>query len=137
MKRHIKGLSGIRRWMLSGTAILVATAPMTAQAKDAPQAELEARLKMLEQAVSDLKAELAQARADQASAQVQAQQQAAVQTQAIETRMAAVEARPQAPAEGFNVGGTNFKLGGFIKTVASYSRYDDGVVATGSLGKDF
>ena len=137
MKRHIKGLSGIRRWMLSGTAILVATAPMAAQAKDAPQAELEARLKMLEQAVSDLKAELAQARADQASAQVQAQQQARVQTQAIETRVAAVEARPQAPAEGFNVGGTNFKLGGFIKTVASYSRYDDGVVATGSLGKDF
>ncbi|MGE4409195.1 MAG: DcaP family trimeric outer membrane transporter [Sphingobium sp.] len=140
MNRHEKGLSNIRRWMLSGTAIVMAMAPIAADAKDSSQVELEARLKMLEQAVNDLKAELAQARAEQATAQEQTQQQVATQTQqaqAIETRVAAVEARPQAPAEGFRTGKTTFKMGGYIRTVAMFSRWDDGEVAGTSLGRDF
>ena len=129
----------LRVGMLSGAA-LMALAPLAAQAQGSGQADMEARLKMLEQAVADLKAELATARAQQAQSQTDAQQQAtaqAQQTQAMETRVAAVEARPTAPAEGFKVGSTTFRLGGFVKVVASSTHYSDGAVATGALGKEF
>lgn len=131
--------------MLAGAA-LIALGPMAAQAQaggqqgGGRQAEMEARLKMLEQAVADLRTELATARAQQSQSQAETQQQAASQAQqaqAMETRVAAVEARPVPPADGFKVGNTTFKLGGFVKVVASYSHYSDGAVANGALGKEF
>jgi len=35
------------------------------------------------------------------------------------------------------VAGTTIKIGGFIKLIASSTRYSDGEVATNSLGRDF
>jgi len=128
-----------RSLMASGAALVLLT-PLAAQAQGGRQADMEARLKMLEQAVADLKAELATARAQQAQTLTETQQQAtaqAQQAQAMETRVAAVEARPAPPEEGFKVGATTFRLGGFVKVVASSTHYSDGAVGTGALGKEF
>ncbi|GLT01401.1 hypothetical protein GCM10007897_27950 [Sphingobium jiangsuense] len=136
---QIKGGAPPHRLLLAGAA-LIALCPLPVHAQTGSQAELEARLRLLEQAVADLKAELATARAEQAQGQTQVQQQVATQAQqaqAVETRVAAVEARPAPPAEGFKVGSTTFKLGGFVKVVASATRYSDGAVDTGALGKEF
>lgn len=38
---------------------------------------------------------------------------------------------------GFNVGNTNFKLGGFIKADVSLSDFSDGQLPSGALGRDF
>lgn len=124
------------RWM-TGIA-LVAMCPGLAQAAEpsAREAELEARLNQLEAAVSALRGELASARAQQQETAQQAAMSAQV-AQKADTRVAALEAKPAAPAEGFRVGGTTFKMGGFVKVVASATRYDDGEVAGGSLGKEF
>ncbi|WP_256731230.1 DcaP family trimeric outer membrane transporter [Sphingomonas sp. dw_22] len=100
------------------------------------QAKLEARLAQLEAEVAELRGELQASRAGQAAVANQAATASAAAAKASE-QIAAIEKRPAAPAEGFNVGGTNFRFGGFIKAVASFSRYDDGDVPTGSLGKDF
>lgn len=138
MKSQERGLRKVRHIILAGTA-LAAMMPMAAQAAPAKQADLEARLKMLEQAVTSLKAELEQARTQQA-AQVATQEQVAENANAIETRVAAVEARPaapSAPADGFKVGGTTFKMGGFVKAVASATHYSNGEMAGGALGKEF
>jgi len=63
--------------------------------------------------------------------------QAAARSEETATKLATLESRPAAPAEGFRVGGTTFKLGGFVKAVASATRFDDGMLAGGSLGKEF
>ncbi len=120
---------------LTGIAA-VALVPSTAHAQSNREAELEARLAQLEAAVQALRAELnaAQTQAQQAGTQAQAAQ---TQVTATETRVAAIEARPQPPAEGFRVGNSTVRLGGFIRTVAAFSRFDDGTVAGNSLGRDF
>lgn len=112
----------------------------TAIAQTTREAELEARLNQLEAAVAVLRSELAQARTDQQTTATQAAAQATATAdiaQKTETRVAALEAQPPVPAEGFKVGATTFKMGGFVKVVASTTRYDDGEAAGGSLGKEF
>lgn len=143
MKSQERGLRIIRRLALAGTAI-VTLAPMAASAAPSRQAELEARLKMLEQAVTELKSELEQARTQQvqqAAAQQEASAAATAKTDAIETRVAAVESRPSpeapAPQQGFVSGKTTFKIGGFIRTVGMVSHFDSGEVAGSSVGRDF
>lgn len=130
----------VRTTLVAGAGALAAgflAQPTAAAAQQAPnQAELEARLAQLEAAVAQLRGELQAAKAGQAALAEQAASANAAAAKASE-RVAAVEKRPVPPAEGFNVGGTTVKLGGFIKTVASYSHYDDGAVATGALLKDF
>lgn len=131
------------RWR-SGVACIalaagIAVSP-TASAQTAREAELEARLNQLEAAVAALKGELTQARTEQqaAAAQATAQQTASTEAaQKTDTRVAALESKPSAPAEGFKVGATTFKMGGFVKVVGSATRYDDGEVPGGSLGKEF
>lgn len=105
-------------------------------AQTARETELEARLNQLEAAVNALKGELAQARSDQQSTTAEAVI-TAESAKKTETRIAALEARPTPPAEGFKVGNTTFKMGGFVKAVMSTTRYDDGEVPGGSLGKEF
>lgn len=143
MNSQERGLRKIRHYILAGTA-LAAMMPMTAQAAPAKQADLEARLKMLEQAVTSLKAELEQARtqqsqqAEQAAAQQQAVAAATAKAEAAETRVAAVEARPAAsPTDGFKVGSTTFKIGGYVRAVAMLSHFDSGQVAGSSSARDF
>lgn len=95
------------------------------------EAELEARLNQLEAAVTALKGELQAARTDQ-----QADRQASAQiAQKADDRVAALENKPA--AEGFQIGGTSFKIGGFVKMVGSATRYDDGEMPGGALGKEF
>ena len=124
----------------NGAAFLAIAAGLAcspaAFAQTAREAELEARLNQLEAAVAALKGELAQARTEQQATAAQVATSAQV-VQKTDTRVAALESKPTAPAEGFKVGATTFRLGGFVKVVASASRYDDGEVAGGSLGKEF
>jgi hypothetical protein len=123
---------------LAGT--LLASIPGTAFAQATRESDMEARLKALEESVAVLRAELAAARAAQADAQAQAMaaaEAASTQAKAAEVRVAAMEGKPATVAEGFRVGGTTIKIGGFLKTVATFSRWDDGVVAGNSFGRDF
>jgi hypothetical protein len=126
------------RW-LAGAAVL-AMMPGQAFAETAREKALAARLEQLEAAVQGLRTELDAARAQQATTQARAQA-AADQVRATETRLAAVEAKPApAPAvvpDGFKSGATTIRIGGFLKTVASFSRFDDGALAGSSLGRDF
>ena len=111
---------------IGAMAVAMSAAP-GAVAQTQREAALEARLNQLEAAVSALKSELTQARSEQqASAQI---------VEKADSRVAALEAKPA--AEGFKVGATTFKLGGFVKVVGSATRYDDGQVPGGSLGKEF
>lgn len=120
--------------MLLGAGAIVA--PQTAFAQTAREQALEERLMKLEAEIAALRADLGAARSQQAQTEVAAAQATAVSAQTA-TKVAALEAKPQAPAEGFRVGSTTFKMGGFVKSVASATRYDDGVLAGGSLGKEF
>lgn len=132
MTKPVSNAEGmVRRWRAGAGALALATTLATspAMAQTSREAELEARLNQLEAAVTALRGELAQARSDQ--------QATAATAQKADTRVAALEAKPQAPAEGFKVGSTTFKLGGFVKAVSSATRYDDGEVPGGSLGKEF
>lgn len=127
---------GYRSWgavLLSASALV---APQMAQAQTAREAALEERLARLETEMQALRADLSAARNAQAETAAAATEAASRSEEAV-TRLAALEAKPTAPAEGFRVGGTTFKLGGFVKAVASATRYDDGMLAGGSLGKEF
>ncbi|WP_336958971.1 DcaP family trimeric outer membrane transporter [Sphingobium aquiterrae] len=113
-----------------------------AAARSAREAELEARLQQLEASVAALRGELEQSRRDQAAqvAAIAASRPSGdveTQVQATQARVAALEARPTPPAEGFRVGASTVKLGGFVKVVGSATRYDDGEVGVGALGKEF
>ncbi len=116
------------RLLLAGTAAIVL--PIGGAFAQTPrEAALEARVNQLEASLAELKAELHTTHAEQ--------QQTATWVSNAEPKIAALEARPTALTEGFNVGGTTIKLNGFIKANAIFSRYDDGDAATGALGKDF
>lgn len=91
-----------------------------------------------------LRADLRAARAEQPAASdapsgiAQATQALVVRTQAVEAKVAALENRPApAPADGFKVGNTTFKMGGYVKANAIATRFSDGELAGGSLGKEF
>lgn len=120
--------------ILLGASALVA--PHTAYAQTAREQALEERLMKLEAEMAALRADLGAARSQQAQTDVAAAEANAISAQTA-TKVAALEAKPQAPAEGFRIGTTSFKMGGFVKSVVSATRYDDGVLAGGSLGKEF
>jgi hypothetical protein len=131
--------SGVAMGALAGMAAPAAAQTAAGTGRSAREAELEARLQQLEAAVASLRGELEQSRRDQAAAIAAAKpapevEQAVKDTQA---RVAALEARPTPPAEGFRVGASTVKLGGFVKVVGSYTRNGDGEAAVGSLGKEF
>lgn len=120
--------------MLLGASALVA--PQTVCAQSAREQALEDRLMRLEAEMAALRADLGAARSQQAETAVAASQ-ASARSEETATKLAALESKPQAPAEGFRVGSTTFRMGGFVKTVASTTRFDDGMLAGGSLGKEF
>lgn len=112
--------------------------PQMVAAQTTRESQLAARLIKLEQEMQQLRADLAATREQQAqaSAAAQASAQAAVaQSDATATRVAALESRPQ--ADGMKSGGSTIKIGGYIKLLASSTRYSEGEVATNSLGRDF
>lgn len=155
---------------LSGTAALAfASAQASAQTPGATgerEAALEARLRMLEQAVTDLRAELAARRVATAVAPApntttpsdapagrapvavassgQAADPQAANPQAASsgaagrpTANSAATGTAVASSDGFRIGNTTVKLGGFVRLNVIASRYNDGEVAVGGLGKEF
>ena len=124
-----------RLWLLAGAAGL-ALLPGTAMADTAKGRELEARIEALERLFGTMQGELQAARAENAQLREEASRS--------ETRLAelaAVQAAPTPPAasapDGFTSGATRIRIGGFIKTVATFSRWDDGDVAANTFGRDF
>lgn len=117
--------------LMGSTALL---APAMAAAQTAREVELQARLERLEAEMQALRADIAASRSAQAETAATAQAAQAGHAQTAE-KLAKLEAKPQ--PEGFRVGATTVKMGGFIKLVAAHSRFSDGEVATNSLGRDF
>jgi len=121
--------------------------PSLAHAATARERALEARLEKIEAQMAAMQGELAAARGAQAEAVAAANaaatsasqlaSAASAQAQAATTKVAALEGRPTAPAEGFRSGSTTIKLGGYLKMVASHTHFSNGSVATNTLGRDF
>ncbi|WP_298284675.1 DcaP family trimeric outer membrane transporter [Novosphingobium sp.] len=127
--------------LLAATSLSVPMLALAA-APTSREAELEARLLRLEAEMSAMKADLQQARADRAAASTTEAAQALTIARAAETKadaatakLAVIEATPQ--PDGFKVGGTTWKMGGFVKVVGSVTRFGNGELAGGSLGKEF
>lgn len=134
MDRH-RLLGGAAAFALLGA--FVTYAPHV-QAQDT-NAALEARIAQLEAELNSLKAEIRSARAEKQ-----------VQNQTLSDGILRIEQRPAPvsvaeaptsasarPAEGFRIGDHTIKLGGFIKADANISRYSDGDIPSGDLGRDF
>ncbi|MCE2891342.1 MAG: DcaP family trimeric outer membrane transporter [Hyphomonadaceae bacterium] len=131
-----------RHHLLSGIA-LFALAATSAHADTPKEQELEARIAALERMFGTVQTELASAqaenqklRADAALAQAKTAE-LANSVAAIHVTPAAAPVGPTATADGFKVGATTVKLGGFFKTTVDFTRWNDGDVATGNLGRDF
>lgn len=103
--------------ILLATTALVSLPSVVFAQNASREAELAARLAQLEAAVASLRAELASAKT-------------------APTPAPAPAAAPVA-AEGFKVGNTSVKIGGYIKTVATISEFNRGEVAANALGRDF
>lgn len=132
-------------WLMTGVAALaMTTAP--AQASPQKEKELEARIIALEKAFGTLQGQLqstqaenAQLREAVAAAQTSSAQAQTASAQAVKAMEDARPVLASAKQDGFSVGNgaTRVKIGGFLKTVATFSEWDDGVVAANSLGRDF
>jgi hypothetical protein len=99
------------------------------------EAALEARLAQLEAAVAALRGELAAARSAPVTTTPAPMMAAAPAPANTEKRLAALEIA--SAADGFKMGGTHFKLSGFVRVNAAATRYNDGEVPVGGLGKEF
>ncbi|MFN3228293.1 MAG: DcaP family trimeric outer membrane transporter [Asticcacaulis sp.] len=114
--------------------------PAAALAQQTPKQSTEARLSALEQAMSRMQAELDAARAENAQLKTEAAG-LRTQTHTISTDVIALKTAPPPPPppvpEGFRNGATTVKIGGFLKTVATFSRWQDGDAAANTLGRDF
>lgn len=139
------------------SSALAGLAPTAAQAQTAREVELETRLKALEAAVQDLRGELSAARATAAapiaptsmnpapmntnpmtaSSMSVASESPGRSPGATNVAQAKPVAANSAPTDGFRVGNTTVKLGGFVRLNVIASRYSDGEAAVGGLGKEF
>lgn len=132
-----KGKKAFMRLLLVASAL---TGPAIAQAATPRESELEARLLRLESEMQQLRADLAASRSTQEQTAAAAQSAATRSEEAV-TRVASLESKPApqpaAQPDGFKVGGTTFKMGGFVKVVGSATHYGDGDVAVGALGREF
>lgn len=125
-------------WLMTGAAV-IALSTTDAQAATQKEQELEARVVALEKAFGTLQGELQTTKAENAQLRDAVAETKAVSVQASK---AIEDARPvlaAAKQDGFTVGNgaTRVKIGGFLKTVATFSHWDDGTVAANSLGRDF
>jgi hypothetical protein len=115
------------RATLAASVALLVLAPGFALAQPTT-ADLEKRIADLEAALASVRADLAEQRAADANANDRLLK--------IERAPAAAPA-PSAPADGFRVGQTTIKIGGYVKGEALFSDYSDGDTATNVLGRDF
>lgn len=123
----------VRMVLMAGAAALAMT-PAAAWAQTAKEKELERRIEVLERAFGVMQQELDTTKAENVQLREQATR---AETKATEVATAQAKAAAPTIPDGFTSGGTRIKIGGFIKTVASFSRWDDGDVAGNSLGRDF
>ncbi len=119
----------IRNALLAGAAFALA-APGAASAAGDTAAELAARLKQMEAEMATMRGKL-----EALEAQSSKQDQSIIRLDQKAATPAAPA--PQKPEDGFRVGETVIKLGGYVKAEALISDYSDGDVATGSTGRDF
>ena len=124
----MKIMPWMRGPLLAGT-ILTVLAPTPAHADPAREAQLEARLKALEAAMMDMRAEI----------DASHRQQAAIMAQQTAAAAAVVKVPPLLAGanDGFHIGPTTVKLNGYFKVTAISSRYSNGTIPNGSLGRDF
>ena len=118
------------RWKiaLAAGAILACPAPALAQGSD-----LETRVQALEALVQELQQELAAARAEQVEAD-----DAIVRLESAATEDRALRPSAQtANADGFMVGDTRVRIGGFMDLDAHVTTLSDGAIASGSIARDF
>ena len=112
-----------RQHLLAGVAALALfAAPEAALAQDA--AALEARIALLEAQLNALKAEVTASRT-----QVVAQQQDIIRLDQ-QAAAPAAPAAPPTPTDGFRIGNSTVKYGGFVKadyTLSDYSGFDPDV----------
>lgn len=119
--------SKMRTCLLAGAAMFM-IAPSFALAQTPPsRADLEARVKALEEALAGVRAELEASR----------DRDAATDTKilTVERQVAATPA-PAPPSDGFRAGDATIKIGGFVKTEALASDFGDGAPPVG-FGRDF
>lgn len=130
----------IRGCLMAG-AVMAATLPSAAYADTAKERELEARLAALESAIGSLQGELQSTRAENAELRdaVAKTDSKTAEVAAIAQAAQAAATKPAATVDGFTVGNgaTRIKIGGFLKTVATFSRWSDGDVAANTFGRDF
>lgn len=131
-----KGIKASLAMLMAATCL---AAPQTASAAQTRrEAELEARLERLEQEMASLRADLNAARGEQAQIAAQASTQAAAAvatSNETAAKVATLEKKPQ--PDGFRAGATTIKLGGYVKLLATHTRFSEGEVATNSFGRDF
>ena len=121
---------------MAGAAV-AAFLPSVAMADTAKEKELEARIEALERAFGSMQGELTATKAENAMLR-----EATARAEAKAGEVAVAQAKPApAPAavDGFTTGSgaTRIKVGGFIKTVATFSKWNDGDVAANTFGRDF
>jgi Porin subfamily len=128
-------------WLLAGvaTATFMSTGALAATTKEQ---QFEARMEALERAFGSLQGELLTTKAENAELRQAVVNAGSKASEAVIVAQAAKvsSATPAAPAaDGFTVGSgaTRVKIGGFIKTVATLSKWSNGDVAANSLGRDF
>lgn len=124
---------------IAALSLGTALAGVPAGAQTPKEAALEARLAQLERAVAQLRGELATARsvpvATTAPTSAPTTVSAAALSPEAEKRLVALETAK--PADGFKVGVTTLKLGGYVRVNVAATRYNDGELPVGSLGKEF
>lgn len=123
---------------MTGAAVLALSAT-DAMAATQKEQELEARIIALEKAFGSMQGELAATKAENTQLRESVARAEAKSTEVAATVEKAKPALAAASQDGFTVGNgaTRIKIGGFIKTVATFSHWDDGAVAATSLGRDF
>jgi uncharacterized coiled-coil protein SlyX len=129
LKLHDVG--SLRKFLvLSVASVAILGSPV--QAQTTKEQELEARVAALEKLFGTVQNQLTQTQAENQKLREQ------VATAPVKLVSTPAPAPPPAPPpEGFRVGATTVKLGGFVKTVMDFSRYSSGDVPGNSLGRDF
>lgn len=117
-------LKSMKFALLVGAAIVAAPGPLLAQTAPAPRAptaaDLEARLKTLESALAEVKAQLEAEKAARAAVDPK------LETLAKQTTEAVAKVEAAAKAEGFKVGDATVKFNGFFKAEGLISDYSNG-----------
>ena len=125
-------------WLLAGvaTATFMSSGALAATEEED---QLEARMEALERAVGSLQVELQTAKAENAALRQAVVSANSNASEAVTVAQAAQVASAVPAADGFTVGSgvTRVNIGGFIKTVATFSKWSNGDVAANSLGRDF